>query len=460
MSIIKNIVNIQDNRLDYSINGTNSLRYIFRGTEHFRLTEVGGTSVCQFIAQKAFDDGNFINQTVGSTNADFIGRVSNIDNHSIENLRNVDLTGLSNGDTLVYNGTNFVNGLGGVGSITLQDTSNGTSTLSFSTNFRILGTANQINTQVSTDQVTISLPSELTTPGSMTVNGLLTVQSDVTVNANITTTPSGFIRTGSLFTDNATITNDLTVGGLVTINGNLQVNGTQTIINTEIKLIEDPLIELGYSTSPLGSTVNDIGFFGQYQADNYAGLYYDVSFNSFRIFDAVGSNAYETSIRTNNTVPTNGNAASIIAKNFETSLGSVGETISTVSRVFTTANSINNIVTIPLTSRLRVHYGNLDGIFSGKLIAYSYTNDSSGAGTSFFNSSVTLLNYVYFSYNGSTKASFTVEIEDKTPNYAYINFSYFEGNSTVTIDTNDASVMTEGMSFVTIVKILPIISTP
>ena len=452
MSIVKNIVNIQDNRLDYSINGTNSLRYIFRGTEHFRLTEVGGTNVSQFIAQKALQDGNFTSQTVGSTNADFIGRVSNIDNHSIENLRNVDLTGLSNGDTLVYNGTKFVNGLGGVGSITLQDTSNGTSTLSFSSNFSILGTANQINTQVSTDQVTISLPSTLITPGTLSVTGLLNA------NGNITTGVSGLISTGNLsVTNNASITNDLTVGSDVTINGNLTVNGTQTIINTEIKLIEDPLIELGYSTSPLGSTVNDIGFFGQYQANNYAGLYYDSSSTAFRIFDSLGSNSYD--LLQSGEVQMVPSAASIIARNFQTIYGSVGETISTVSRVFTTTNSINNIVTIPLTSRLRVHYGNLDGIFSGKLIAYSYTNDSSGPGTSFFNSSVTLLNYVYLSYNnGSRKASFTVEIEDKTPNYAYINFSHLPNSGdSVIIDTNDAtSLMTQGMSFTTVVKILPI----
>ena len=457
MSIIKNIVNIQDNRLDYSINGTNSLRYIFRGTEHFRLTEVGGTSVCQFIAQKALDDGNFIRQTVGSTNADFIGRVSNIDNHPIENLNNVVLTNLSNGDSLVYDGTNFVNGPGGVGSITLQDTSGSTSTLSFSSNFSILGTSNQIETQVTNNQVTISLPTNMVTPGSLTVNGLLTANGDITAG-------TGLISAGNLsITNNASITNDLTVGSDVTINGNLTVNGTQTIINTEIKLIEDPLIELGYSDSLLGSTVNDIGFFGQYQADNYAGLYYDVSSTSFRIFDALGSNAYTSSLRTGTTVPTNSNAASIIAKNFETSLGSVGETIFTDSRVFTTNTIVNNIVTIPLTSILTAHYGSGDGIFSGKLIAYSYTNDSSGPGTSFFNSSVTLLNYVYFSYNGSTKTSFTVEIEDKTPNYAYINFSYLAGgfSSDIIINTNDAaaSLMTEGMPFVTIVKILPIIST-
>ena len=453
MSIVKNIVNIQDNRLDYSINGTNSLRYIFRGTEHFRLTEVGGTSVCQFIAQKALQDGNFINQTVGSTNADFIGRVSNIDNHSIENLRDVDLTGLSNGDTLVYNGTKFVNGLGGVGSITLQDTSNGTSTLSFSSNFSILGTANQINTQVSTDQVTISLPSTLITPGTLSVTGLLNA------NGNITTGVSGLISTGNLsVTNNASITNDLTVGSDVTINGNLTVNGTQTIINTEIKLIEDPLIELGYSTSPLGSTVNDIGFFGQYQANNYAGLYYDSSSTAFRIFDSLGSNSYD--LLQSGEVQMVPSAASIIARNFQTIYGSVGETIFTDSRTFTTNTTSNNIVTVPLVSRLAFIYGSTqNGIFSGKLIAYSYTNDSSGPGTSFFNSSVTLLNYVYLSYNnGSRKASFTVEIEDKTPNYAYINFSHLPNSGdSVIIDTNDAtSLMTQGMSFTTVVKILPI----
>lgn len=429
MSITKNIVNIQNNRLDYSLNGTNSLRYIFRGTEHFRLTEVGGTSVCQFIAQKALDDGNFT-VSAGSTNADFIGRVSNINNHSIENLNDVAFTNLSNGDSLIYNGTNFVNGPGGVGSITIEG-DDGESTLSFSTNFRILGTNNEINTQVSSNLVTISLPSALIAPGSLAVTGPLTANSSSVL------------------------------GGDVVINGNLTVNGNQTIINTEIKLIEDPLIELGYSASSLGEEIHDIGFFGQYRADNYAGLYYDASSTSFRIFDTLGSSAYAASLGTNSTaqtVPTNTNAASIIAKNFETFRGSFGETIFTDSRSFTTNTASANIVVISLKNTLSNFYGsNTKGIFSGKLIAYSYTNN-------FDNSSVTLLNYVYLAYqDGSTtvsKATYTVEIEDKTPNYAYTNFSYIEGafSSLITINTNDAPSMTEGTTFFTIAKILPIIS--
>ena len=429
MSVIKNIVNIQDNRLDYVINGTNSLRYIFRGTEHFRLTEVGGTNVCKFIAQKALDDQLFSDQT---PNADFIGRVSTINNHSIQNLNNVEVNNPSNGDSLIYNGTSFVNGPGGVRSITLQDSTR-TSTLSFSTNFRILGTANQINTQVSTNQVTISLPTSLITPGSLSVSGLL--------NAN-----------------NASITNDLTVGSNVIINGNLTVNGTSTMIYSDIKLIEDPLIELGYTTSPLGNEVNDIGFFGQYRADNYAGLYYDVSSTSFRIFDALGTSVYEDHLVDNN-MPLIPHAANIIAKNFQTSWGSFGTSLVNTSRTFNTNDYDANIVTVPLENTLSGYYGVMsNGIFSGKLIAYSYT-DVLGTSSSFSNSSVTLLNYVLFIYSGLIKASFTVEIEDKTPNYAYINFSYNSNGSSVIIDTNEAtSLMTEGMPFTTVLKILPIVS--
>jgi hypothetical protein len=450
MSVIKNIVNIQDNRLDYVINGTNSLRYIFRGTEHFRLTEVGGTNVCKFIAQKALDDQLFSDQT---PNADFIGRVSTINNHSIQNLNNVTFTDLSIGDTLVYNGTSFVNGQGGVGSITLQDAT-GTSTLSFGTNFRILGTDYEIDTQVSNNQVRISLPSNMATPGSLTVNGLLTA------NGNITTGTNRLISAGNLsITNNASIGNNLTVGSDVTINGNLTVNGTQTIIYSETKLIEDPLIELGYTTSPLGNEVNDIGFFGQYRADNYAGLYYDVSSTSFRIFDALGTSVYEDNLVDNN-MPLIPHAANIIAKNFQTSWGSFGTSLVNTSRTFNTNDYDANIVTVPLENTLSGYYGVMsNGIFSGKLIAYSYT-DVLGTSSSFSNSSVTLLNYVLFIYSGLIKASFTVEIEDKTPNYAYINFSYNSNGSSVIIDTNEAatSLMTEGMPFTTVLKILPIVS--
>jgi hypothetical protein len=107
--VVKNIVNIQNNKLDFDINGTNnSLKYSFRGLEHFRLTEVGGTSHVQFIAQNASNTTLFTDQSTG-TNVDFVGRISNINNHVINNLKDVDATNPVEGDVLLYDGTNWIN---------------------------------------------------------------------------------------------------------------------------------------------------------------------------------------------------------------------------------------------------------------------------------------------------------------------------------------------------------------
>ena len=99
--VVKNIVNIQNNKLDFDINGSNKLKFTFRGTENFRLTEVGGTSHTQFIAHKALTDELFERQITEPTNADFIGRISNINNHTINNLKDVKATSATVGQVLV-----------------------------------------------------------------------------------------------------------------------------------------------------------------------------------------------------------------------------------------------------------------------------------------------------------------------------------------------------------------------
>ena len=87
----------------------------------------------------------------------------------------------------------------------------GTDTLNFA------GTSNEIETTVSNNQIQIGLP------------------NDVTVGNNLTVT-------GSFLSDDVT-------ADTVTINGNLTVTGTQTITNSTVVTIADPIFQIGASGS-------------------------------------------------------------------------------------------------------------------------------------------------------------------------------------------------------------------
>jgi len=210
--VIKNIVNIQNNRLDFDINGTNSFRYSFRGTEHFRLSEVDGTSHVQFIAQKALSDSKF-STYVSGTNADFIGRISNIDNHILSNLDNVDATNAVADDVLIYDGTNWRNRPStdvGVDKLIIGD-ADSTSLIDLRTEtFKILGTDNEIKTTLDTNSTSIRIG----LPTSVIISNELRV-GDVNTGAALITTST---NNEAIFKNNiATANSGITLGS----NGNV-----------------------------------------------------------------------------------------------------------------------------------------------------------------------------------------------------------------------------------------------
>ena len=711
--VVKNIVNIQNNKIDFDINGTNSLRYSFRGTEHFRLTEVNGSNHVQFIAQKALTDNLFQNnQITEATNADFIGRISNIDNHSITNLKDVDATSASLGQVLVYNGTNWKNQpptAVGATTLTVGADSGTPDTIDLLTEtFKIIGTASEIETitEASSTAIKIGLPNSIIITDKITVgtnsggalldadvdenaifrnvaasaglgfiqdnlgtikirsndiqfinasgtivgrfnnaqnpldfqitedlflrgtniliggganHDLLLVYQNTTafgykknsntdlfneaqINLNIGNTsrleldatnsvfrsdlfiinkdaptvvvgegeieplnnnpggrfhcdgtnfyiayndgtnainietdfaiklnaakntiinaPTGskvnlgindstkmqiegndvFIKNGlnlgglsgssDLFLMEASgsgatrqfilqdvdsthdiinyITNDrlrindsqtialriantnklvvttdqvkvdtganLFVTGDATIDGNLIVNGTQTIINTEIKLIEDPLIELGYAGTNSLPAPQDIGFFGQYKADNYAGLYYDVSATAFKVFDSLGTNDYATSLGTNgNNVTTNARSANIQAKKFITEGGDFGQEIYASDLNFSLGPSSDNPNIIQELQKDDV-YGTGNGIFSGKLLSYIYNEDFSITASSLIN-----YNFHVGGTNPSQKLfSSAVELETKIGDINFIDFDSDTSVATITLSSSGA----------------------
>ena len=110
----------------------------------------------------------------------------------------------------------------------------------------VQGTANEIETSVSGQTITVGLPNNVTTTGNLTVGG--TLNSD-----DITATT-------------------LTASGNVVVSGSLTVNGTTTTVNSSTVNIADPVFEIGSDSSDdnldrgIKFKYNDgsarVGFFG------------------------------------------------------------------------------------------------------------------------------------------------------------------------------------------------------
>jgi len=140
---------------------------------------------------------------------------------------------------------NYVDGLlsSGTTIFTLQADSGSNDTVETGDTIDFEGTANEIETAVTANKITIGLPS------------------------------------------NVTITNDLTVGNQLNVAGNLTVTGTTTTVNATDLNVADPLIRLAVGNE--STDIIDIGFVGHY-GDNgvaqHAGLFRDASDGKFKLF--------------------------------------------------------------------------------------------------------------------------------------------------------------------------------
>lgn len=134
----------------------------------------------------------------------------------------------------------------------LNADSGGPSTVNTSQTLTISGTTNQVQTSVSGQTVTVSLPSAVVVGTSLstpTVKATNLQASDGTTAITITNS------TGAVTTNN-----DLTVGG------NLYINGSTTQVNTSSMTVEDRTIELGIvdGATPSSTTTWDLGVLFNY----------------------------------------------------------------------------------------------------------------------------------------------------------------------------------------------------
>jgi hypothetical protein len=128
----------------------------------------------------------------------------------------------------------------------------GTSTVSTSQTLTINGTANEVNTSVSGQIVTVGLP------------------------------------------------NDVTVAGALTVSGNLTVNGTTTTISTTDLAVADGKIQMAVGN--VSSDLIDIGFVGHYfngARVAHAGLFRDATDSKFKLFGDYGVEPNQPTIDTN-----------------------------------------------------------------------------------------------------------------------------------------------------------------
>jgi len=152
------------------------------------------------------------------------------------------------------------------------------------------GTANQIVTTVSNNQVAFAFPTDVSLVGDLTVGG-----NDVKMSGGttaLTFSGSGDVAvagdlqvTGNDIKSSTGATAITLSGANVTVAGDLTVNGTTTVVNSTTVTIADSLLKLAKDNT--GNTI-DTGFYAEYVVSattKYAGLFRDVTdSNKFKLF--------------------------------------------------------------------------------------------------------------------------------------------------------------------------------
>lgn len=263
----------------------------------------------------SFQAKAIVNEIRSSSNASTLITLSDLD---ATFARDVKVTGITTTGTLKLNGTSGIGITGISTSTTLAENSNsylptqaavkayvdavdvtlglnadtgGPSTVSTSQTLTISGTANEVNTSVSGQTVTVGLPNSVTVTTALTTP---TVKA-TNLQANDGTT-SITISDG---------TGNVGIASNLTITGDLYVNGNTTQVNVSTLTVEDTLVELGMvNGSAPGSDLNkDLGLLLNYYTSSAkkAAMFWDDSASRIVFADdvtessgviTVASNAY------------------------------------------------------------------------------------------------------------------------------------------------------------------------
>ena len=150
-------------------------------------------------------------------------------------------------------------------------------------------TKSYVDSQVSSTDLTLGLAGDT---GTSTVSTSQTLTINGTAN-EVNTSVSGQIVTVGL-------PNDVTVAGALTVSGNLTVNGTTTTISTTDLAVADGKIQMAVGNE--SSDLIDIGFVGHYfngARVAHAGLFRDATDSKFKLFGDYGVEPNQPTIDTN-----------------------------------------------------------------------------------------------------------------------------------------------------------------
>jgi hypothetical protein len=184
---------------------------------------------------------------------------------------------------------NYVNGA--IGNVDLEfglaaDT--GTSTLNTSQTLTVSGTANEVNTSVSGQTITVGLPD---TVNITTLLDVPTVEASNLKARDGTTAITIADSTGNVATNS-----DLTVGG------NLYVNGSTTQVNSTALTVEDRTIDLGIvnGAAPAGTTTWDLGILFNYNSSGAkkSAVIWEHEDSRFKFASVLGADTDGTDVNT------------------------------------------------------------------------------------------------------------------------------------------------------------------
>lgn len=425
----KNIVNIQNNKLDFYVNGTNKFNVSLRGTDILEVNELGRIIAKQTTAETT--------NPKAATTFDFEGYISHIDNHSIGNLSDVLITSASPDQLLQYNGASWINrnvtDIVPSGVLTINNGESDQNITIGTDTFNIIGNPNTIEVTLLTGVakgVSLTLQDDVEIVSSLSVGtnpGFFTVQDGtngfeikgsgagsyaLNQNSGGQTTLNSASATPVIISNGGSaaliVDTDVTISNNLIVTGDLTVNGTNTIINTEVKLIEDSVIELNYTPGNYNKDY-DVGFAGRYTNLNVCGFCYDTSAGHFKVFDSMLYTDF------NSTAPniidkTKVSFADLFAKDFEAQVGQIGSSVDTILNATSSLD-------ISVSTKLQTYYGATNfGIYCGKLVASSYSNQYSS-------SAVTTLNYTLTLNSGGSVFIATVDIETKSGTHNYLSYN-------------------------------------
>ena len=189
----------------------------------------------------------------------------------------------------------------------------GPSTVNTSQTLTISGTANEVNTSVSGQTITVGLPDNVTITGDLRVNGndilsssgatALTLSStDVTVGGDLTVGGNDIKASNGTTAITLDVSGGVTAAQDLTIQGNLYVNGSTTQVNSATLSVEDRTIDLGRvnGADPAGATTWDLGILFNYNASGAkkSAVIWEHSDSRFKFASAIGSDTEGVDVNT------------------------------------------------------------------------------------------------------------------------------------------------------------------